>query len=381
MKIAFYAPLKPITHPIPSGDREIARSIFRYFASRSSELFVLSEFRTRWFYRSPLRWATWLRALYRAYRRARKERPDVYFTYHLYYKAPDPIGLILAWWFQRPYIIFDAIFDDRSAKRPGRWVGYWLTKLALRKAYRVFSENTQHYEFLAARYGKKKIVFLPPSVDLANFQQKREVRETTRERLGISPEEIVVVTVAMLRSENKNEGMKFLLQSLSELREEGFLFRWVHVGDGPSFDEIRQLSKLKLGARSQFLGAVEQNKIAEILQASDIFAFPGIHESFGLAFVEAQAAGLPVVAFENAGLPMAVEKDGSGFLTPALDPVAYKLALRSLLKDPILRKRMSDRARIFVREKFDAAKNYSIIWQAMDEAVKENSILHTAREI
>lgn len=367
-----------MSHGIPSGDREIARSIFRYFSHQGAELFVLSEFRSRWFYRSPLRLAIWLRALSRAYRRAVREKPDLYFTYHLHYKAPDPIGLILAWWFHRPYIVFDAIFDDRSARRPGRWIGFWLTRLALRRAFRIFSDKPQHYEFLVNKYGSQKVVFLPPSIDLTKYQGKRELRESTRERLGISMEEIVIVTVAMLRPDKKSEGVKFLLDSLSDLRSEGFLFRWVHVGEGPKFQEIRQLSRTKLGARSQFLGSVEQDKISEILQAADIFAFPGIDESFGLAYVEAQAAGLPVVAFEDA--EESVERDGSALLTPFMDSLAYKNALRVLLKDPILRKRMADRARSFVREKFDAKKNYAQIWQAMEESVKERTLLST-REI
>lgn len=370
MKIAFYAPLKPISHPTPSGDREIARSVYRYFQSRGAEVFVLSEFRTRWFFRSPSGWLRWLGALARAYRRAKAEKPDVFFTYHLYYKAPDPIAFVLAWWFGKPYFVFEGMYARKAARRPGRWSGYLLTRAALRYATRIFSDKTEDYRFLSEWFPEAKLVYLPPSVDLAKYLPDAGARERFRERYGIGPEEIVIATVAMLRPDRKSEGVKFLLDCLEELRGEGLLFRWVHAGGGACFEEVRSYARGGLGPRAQLLGSVEQGEVAELLRAADIFAFPGIDEGFGLVYVEAQAAGLPVVAFDNGGIPDAVEKDTSGFLTPLLDKEAHKKALRTLLRDPLTRKRMSERARAFSR-KFDAARNYGEIWSAMEAAVPE----------
>ncbi len=369
MKIAFYAPLKPISHPTPSGDREIARSVHRFFQNQNAEVFILSEFRSRWFYRSPLGWLRWLSALLRAYRRAKAENPDVYFTYHLYYKAPDPIAFLLAWWFRRPYFVFEGMYARKAARKPGRWIGYLLTRAALNYATKIFSDKTEDYKFLREWFPAEKIVYLPPSVDLSKFQPIAEARERFRERHGIATEEIVVATVAMLRPDRKSEGVRFLLDCLSALREEGFLFRWVHAGGGQCFEEIRSYARECLGQRAQFLGSIEQTEVADLLRSADIFAFPGIDEGFGLAFVEAQAAALPVVAFDNGGIPDAVDKDVSGFLTPLLDREAHKKALRILLKDPVVRKRMSDQARIFSR-KFDAEKNYAAIWEAMKAKAK-----------
>lgn len=365
MKIAFYAPLKPISHPNPSGDREIARSVHRYFLTQGGEVFILSEFRSRWFYRYPGRWWGWLRALVRAYRRAAVEKPDVFFTYHLYYKAPDPIGFLLAWWFRKPYFVFEGMYARKAARRMGRWTGFLLTHLALRYAKRIFSDKTDDYNFLVQWFPPEKVVYLPPSVDLERFRPDPQRSERMRERLGIAPEELVVVTIAMLRPDRKSEGVRFLLECLAELREEGLLFRWVHAGGGQCFEEIRALAREQLGHRAQMLGSIPQDEIADLLRAGNIFAFPGIDEGFGLVYVEAQAVGLPVVAFANGGVADAVEDNHTGFLTPLMDKEAYKNALRSLLRDPLLRQRFSQRGPLFVRGKFDAAQNYAVIWQSM----------------
>lgn len=366
MKIAFYCPFKPVDHPNPSGDREIARGIRDFFLEQGAQVLPLSDFRSRLFFRSPLGWARWLRALWKAYLLARRERPDIFFTYHLYYKAPDPIGYLLALWFRRPYYVFEGMYA-RKARRWGFWVGYLFSRGALSHARLIFSDKTEDASYLKEWFPPQKIIYLPPSVDLSIFG--RANRSATRARLGLRLP--TIVSVAMLRPDRKTEGVNFLLDCLSDLRLSGCDFQWVHAGDGQCLQEVRTRALALLGDRATFLGRCSSREVADLLGAGEFFAFPGLDEGFGLVYVEAQAAGLPVVAFDNGGIPDAVARGETALLTPVLDRAAYTAALRLLLENAAVREQMGRRARDFAARKFDRQRNYQEMWDLMIGSARE----------
>src|SRR5918992_973730 len=100
MRIAFYAPMKPPDDTVPSGDPRMARLLMGALAYAGHEVELASRFRSRdgtgiWLRQDRLRHlggmlASRLVTRYRA--RAERERPRAWFTYHLYYKAPDWLG-------------------------------------------------------------------------------------------------------------------------------------------------------------------------------------------------------------------------------------------------------------------------------------------------
>lgn len=342
MKVAFYAPLKPISHPKPSGDREIARGLYSYL-SEHAKIFVLSDFRSRFFYFRPRGWALWLLRLAQAYFLARRERPDLFFTYHTYYKAPDAIGFLLARWFKKPYVIFEGIYGRSTARTGWFRIGYWINRAALRQATVIYCDKTQDYQFLR-QWFPETAAYLPPSIDLSRFKK------------SAGNEVPVVATVAMLRAGRKVDGVKFLVKALGRLAAEGWDFRWRHAGGGQCLEEVRALALEHLGEKAELMGEIDA--VPEFLAGADLFAFPGIDEAFGLVFVEAQAAGLPVVAFLGGGSADAVVDGETGFLTPNLDEEAFTSALRRLLADPALRGQMGARAHELAR-RFDRHKNYA----------------------
>ena len=359
MKISFYCPLKPISHPTPSGDREIARGLHSFLSSRA-EVFVVSEFRSRLFFRSPLKILSWLIELIRAYKRVRREKPDVFFTYHLYYKAPDPINFLLAWWFRKPYFVFEGMYARQKSRRFGFWSGYILTKFALRYATRIFSDKTEDFEFLE-RWFPGKSVYLPPSVDVSFFSSDALKKSAARNRFGVG-EAPLIVTVAMLRPDRKTEGVEFLVRALAGIKQD---FLWLHVGGGACEEQVKKMSASLLGEKGRLLGQLSPLEIREVLSAADIFAFPGLDEGFGLVYVEAQAAGLPVVAFNNGGIPDAVKEEVTAFLTPVNDENAYREAMLRLLNDSALRAKMGQEAVAYASEKFDRTKNYERLWNLL----------------
>lgn len=92
--------------------------------------------------------------------------------------------------------------------------------------------------------------------------------------------------------------------------------------------------------------------------AGDLFVFPGIRESLGMVFLEAQSCGLPVVAFNNGGIPEVVRDGETGILTPLFSEPHFCNAIEKLLNDRPLAEDMGKSAAQYVREHHDLNVNY-----------------------
>ena len=84
--------------------------------------------------------------------------------------------------------------------------------------------------------------------------------------------------------------------------------------------------------------------------AADLFVFPGIGESLGMVFLEAQACGLPVIALNTAGVPQVVRPGHTGLLVQEDDGTAMARATARLLDHPEEREFLGGNGAVFVRE-------------------------------
>lgn len=91
------------------------------------------------------------------------------------------------------------------------------------------------------------------------------------------------------------------------------------------------------------------NEIADLLSKASVYVWPGHGEAYGLAYLEAQAAGLPVIAEAVAGVPEVVKSGTTGLLTPENDTAAYAGAIETLLGDDKRREDLARAARQFVK--------------------------------
>ena len=105
--------------------------------------------------------------------------------------------------------------------------------------------------------------------------------------------------------------------------------------------------------------------------AGDIFAFPGIRESLGMVYLEAQSCGLPVVAFANGGIPEVVRNQETGFLVPLFAFESYLQALDTLLSDKGLRRKMGQAGQRYVRQSHDLDQNYQQLEMALTRVAGE----------
>ena len=353
MRIAFYAPLKPPDHPVPSGDRAMGQALIEALQIAGHEIRLASRFRS--FDTGVRRRQERLRAIglrladrYASRAAAGSWRPDMWFTYHLYHKAPDWLGPAAAQALGIPYVVAEASFAPKQ--QHGRWdLGHRSVARALRQASCVLSLNPLDAPCVTPLLAiPDSLVAVPPFVDTAEFrpQEGGSMRQALAGGVGGDPAPPLagpwLMTAAMMRHDQKLRSYRCLADALAQLTD----LDWglVIAGYGPAESEVRTLFA-RFGDRIVWIGAAAPERLRRLYRAADLFVWPAVKEAWGMVFLEAQACGTPVVAGRSGGVPGVVEDGVAGLITPMGDAHAFAEAVRSLLIDPERRERMGRAAR------------------------------------
>jgi glycosyltransferase involved in cell wall biosynthesis len=259
--------------------------------------------------------------------------PDLWFSYHVYYKSPDWIGPEIARGLGIPYVIAEG---SHAPKRTGGpWaLGHEGATLALKAADALLA-MTAFDRVCLDQIAPGRVRDLKPFIDVAPFASLPRPEPSDQLRL---------VTVGMMRNERKLASYALLADALRLMTDVPLTL--TIAGDGRYRSEVE--AKFAGITNVRFLGAVAAERVPALLGASDIFAWPGLGEAYGLVFLEAQAAGLPVVACRDRGVPD-VTCDGVTSLQSAPgDARAYATNLRRLATDSELRVRLGANGRGFV---------------------------------
>ena len=337
MRIAFYAPLKPPGHPVPSGDRLMARMLIACLERAGHTVEIASELRA---FIGDLQDEAGRDALLRdadteivrltgAWQR--QGAPDLWFCYHLYYKAPDLLGPILCNAFGTPYVTVEASYSARRNR--GVWTALQARVLAaIEQAAVNICLTARDREGLLEAAPAAHIARLRPFIDTADFVAR-----------PLQPQPFRLVTVAMMRAGDKFDSYRGLAAALVLLPD--LPWHLSVVGDGPLREEVTALFAALPSDRITWHGEQDRAGIAAIFSHCAVYVWPGCGEAFGLAYLEAQAAGLPVIAYDTAGVPEVVVDGETGILTAPGDPAAYAAAIAGLLADEESRGRMAKHAR------------------------------------
>ena len=134
-----------------------------------------------------------------------------------------------------------------------------------------------------------------------------------------SPLEPVLVTVAHLAARKRHEDV---LLALSRLRSRHPRLRYVVVGDGPMRAPLeRRVSELGLTGSVEFRGALPPAEARAVAQQATLMVMPSVDEAFGVAYVEAMAAGVPAIGCRGQSGPEEIAAAGGGILlVPPCDP-------------------------------------------------------------
>lgn len=367
MRIAFYAPMKPPTHRVPSGDRAVARLLIRALKQQGHDVFLASTLRAydgTGDHRRQLKLAK--RGAARAQRLIGEWRgapPDLWFTYHLYHKAPDYLGPRVADAFGLPYLVAEP--SVAMKQQDGPWsLGFAVAAAALRRADGLFTMTPEDEAGLAdIQIDAERCHRLPPFLDTRPFaaQRHKAARHELARRYGLDPRKTWLLAVAMMRPGDKLASYRRLAAALDRLP--GGDWSLLIVGDGPCRAEIESL----FAGRAVFVGALPERSLPLHYAAADLFVWPAVNEAYGMALLSAQAAGVPVVAGRERGVPEVVRDGETGILTKPGDDQAFADAIAGLLADPARRAAMASRGAATVRRDHSLETAGTILTRVIDE--------------
>ncbi|GHA84761.1 glycosyl transferase family 1 [Streptomyces chryseus] len=246
----------------------------------------------------------------------------------------------------------------------------WAQLPASRQLLRRIGEGTDTITYLG-EYTRSRIaaaltpraaarmVQLPPGVDEKTFHPGSG-GDAVRERLGLADRPVVVCVSRLVPRKGQDTLILAMPRVLREVPDAVLLV----VGGGPYAGELRKLAAETGVADSvRFTGPVPWAELPAHFGAGDVFAMPcrtrrgGLDvEGLGIVYLEASATGLPVVAGDSGGAPDAVLDGESGWVVRgapaavAADASADRIV--TLLQDPELRRRMGERGRQWVEEKW-----------------------------
>ncbi len=369
MKVACYFPNKPLSYVTPSGDKTTSEYILAALSEEGHVWQEISSFRSRWFWLSISSIKQLPVDLYSTIRRFKEFKPDIWLTHHSYYKSPDIFG----WWISKnlgktKYVIFQAMYSTKRRKKAKTKPGYLINLLALRKADMVFTNNYNDIYDLQRILDKNRIIYVPPGIYPEHFKRDEIARKTLRFQLGLDENTFVLLTVARFRKGVKWLSLKFLIESIN-LLQETIPFKLLIIGSGPMEKQLKSLANKTLDNKVIFIGEVERRNLYRYYSAADIFVFPGIGESLGMVYLEAQACGLPVIALDGPGVRQVIQDNKTGILVREKNTKSFAEAIEKCHSDRKIRENMSKKAVSYVSMERNAHKNMKIFVNYLEKLV------------
>ncbi len=359
MKIAFYAPFKPLGHKNPSGDLIIAGGIVEFLQTCGHNIEVQSTLRARWIYFKPWAWPEFVLDCIKCLKNLHQNPPDLWLTYHTYYKAPDIIGPLMCRILNIKYVIFQGIYATKPKRRLKTIIGFYLNRLALRKAEHVFTNKLSDFKNLKRVISENRLTYIRPGIKPCEFKKNEQLGIKLRQKWGIKTGCKVILAAGMFRNDVKTQGLTWLIRCCARLVQSDINFHLVIAGAGKMENHLKAYAQNQIPEHCTFAGKIRREEMYKFYSSGDVFAFPGISESLGMVYLEAQSCSLPVIAFNNGGIPEVVKDRKTGFLLPMYECKRFSDTLIYLLNNDVITKQMGEDATAHVKKHHDIEQNYS----------------------
>jgi glycosyltransferase involved in cell wall biosynthesis len=220
---------------------------------------------------------------------------------------------------------------------PYRWpLGRIATAFALRTARGIIVAGSAVMpEVVKFAPSNARIAAIPNAVDTRRFRPDVDF-SSLKKQLGIADGEMVILSAGHLIP---RKGFEYAIKAMADIAKQFDSCRLVIVGDGYLREELQALkTKLQLGDKVKFAGAVNYDYMHYYYAMADIFVMPSLSEGHSLSILEAMAAGKPVVASAIPANAASVVSGLNGFLVPPTDSQAISSAILRLLRDNDLRR-------------------------------------------
>ncbi len=346
--------MKSPDHPVPSGDREMAQSILAALELNTLELPVTLASRLRCY---DGQGDAKLQFQLRAQAETEVERIlesgvdwQAWVTYHNYYKAPDLIGAAVCKHLNIPYLVIEASIAKRRLDGP--WAEFSASADHATESADCIFYLTERDRLALAEYQPvhQELVHLPPflnQTDLPAMHRKSSHNEIDRHGKHL-------LAVGMHRYGDKFASYRLLADALSYLQSQDWQLSI--IGDGPARTDIELMFR-DFGNRVSFLGQLDRSAVTEAYRQASLFVWPGVNEAFGMVYLEAQAAGLPVVAQDRPGVRDVIASSNSLALLTSesvehagkTDAQSIAVTIDRILADPSMRESMVNTGFEFIR--------------------------------
>ncbi|NPV73009.1 MAG: glycosyltransferase [Pelotomaculum sp.] len=247
---------------------------------------------------------------------------EKYEIIHTHLALADLYGLFLGWLTPVKLISTEHnLSDRRKATLPGR-VYY---RLAGRRVDYFVGVSSKVVEWLrAAGIPEKKLVLIPNPIEINPKQAAPSFKKDFLKSCRWPEDSTVIGTVANLRPV---KGLRYLIDSIKILVDEGVNVRLVIAGEGPERGSLeRQIEANRLSGHVRLLGF--RKDIENVYSLFDIYVSPSLMEGFGMAIAEAMSRRLPVVSTAAGGVTDFLEHGKNSYLVRPRDPSALAEGIR-----------------------------------------------------
>jgi phosphatidylinositol alpha-1,6-mannosyltransferase len=216
---------------------------------------------------------------------------------------------------------------------------------------------------------KSAMIKIAPGIDTDHFSPRNSAN--LRQSLQLSQKKVIVCVARLVH----RKGQDKLIDAMPSILESIANAHLLIVGQGPYQSKlVKRVKKLGLEESVTFVGRINYEKLPEYICVGDLFAMPsrsrfgGLEvEGLGIAYLEASACGLPVIAGSSGGAPDAVVDGKSGVVVNGTDITAIAKTVIKFLRDPEGSQQMGQFGRKWVVEKW----RWEIWSQAFERLLKQ----------
>lgn len=224
----------------------------------------------------------------------------------------------------------------------------------------------------------ERISIIPNGVDVEVFSKNyaQSEKDALRKKIGIGAHEKVILTISRLVPKN---GVDILIEATAQLRAKGIAVKTVLIGSGPDEDMLRSKSRdLKIEDGVRFLGDIPNAGLPRYLAISDVFVRPSRSEGLGTAFLEAMAAGIPIIGTPVGGIPDFLEDGTTGLFMKTDDPDDCAQKIKRLLTDDVLCETIKKHSLESIEKRYTwdrIAGKFLVLFQKMQSIAVQKRIL------
>jgi glycogen synthase len=225
-----------------------------------------------------------------------------------------------------------------------------LEKQTAKESTLIVTESKYSMNKIIEHYAvdEAKIQIVPNGIDQEKFKPQSE-KAVVKAQFGQGNEQRVLFVGSLI----PRKGLPFLVEAAKKIVKQRDRTKFIIAGEGPLRSQIKKnLQAANLTGNFEFLGKVSEPQLQALYGCADVFALPSVQEGQGIVLLEAQASGVPVVAFDVGGVSEAVQNGETGFLAKLGNTNEFAEAILKLLSDETLREKMGANGRRFVVENY-----------------------------